>query len=241
MPTTSPLLRLPAELRLKIYAHLLTSNLPITNPHYQRTSASTPSNCISHVRALPPHLSLCTAILLVCRLVYSEAVEVLYSRNAFILTSASYAARFAEFAGKGVVLRCVRDVLVIIDVAGERTHAWSRYLAGSVHGEKFRADYAGLRSLEIIFCPLAGEIRQERHWLWDIVRGLIRSVTGVETVVVRPLVMGVDGRVWACLAEVVQACMMNGAEDKDVAVKRMRRAWEGRVEEVKEDIGITGV
>lgn len=161
----------------------------------------------------------------------------LYLQNTFVLTSASYAQRFAQFAG---AVQCVRDVRLTVDVVDERTHAWSRYLAGSVHGEKFRVDYAGLRRLEIRFCPLGGEYRQESNWLWDVVRGLVRSVRGVETVVVRPLI-GVDGRVWCCLAEVMQACMMDGQEDKDVAVNTVRRAWEGRVEEVRMDIGTAGV
>lgn len=239
MAPSSPLFRLPAELRLTIYSHLLNSTVPITNPHYRRTTASTPSASISRVRAYPPVLYLSPAILLVCRLVSSEAVEVLYSGNTFVLTSATCAQRFAQFTDAGVVRQCVRDLRLKIDVANERTHAWSRYLAGSVRGEKFCADYAGLRKLEIRFCPLGGEYRQERNWLWDVVRGLVRSATGVETVVVRPLIEA-DGRVWVCLAEVVQACMMDGSEDKDVAVKRVRRVWEGKAD-IWEGTGTAGV
>ena len=164
----------------------------------------------------------------------------LYLGNTFVLTSATCAQRFAQFAGAGAVTQCVRDLRLQIDVADERTHAWSRYLAGSVHGEKFCTDYAGLRRLEVEFRPLGGVLRQERNWLWDVVRGLVRSVIGVETVVVRPLIWEMDGRVWVCLAEVLQACMMDGKENKELAVKRVRRVWEGKVE-IEEGIETIGV
>ena len=183
------------------------------------------------MRAWPPQLFLSTAILLACRLLYSEAIETLYSTNTFVLTRATYAQQFAQFAGAGLVRQYVREVLLEIDVADERTHAWSRYLAGSVHGEKFCADYAGMKGLEVRFCTIRGSFRQERYWLWDLVRGLVRSVSGVETVVVRPL-MGRHGSLFGCLAEVMQACMMDGREDREVIMEMVRRAWEGKLEGV---------
>ena len=63
------------------HIHCRHHKSPLPAHHSQHASASTPSTSISHVRALPPCLCLSAAILLVCHLISSEAVIVLYLEN----------------------------------------------------------------------------------------------------------------------------------------------------------------
>lgn len=86
---TSPLLRLPAELRLQIYAYVFSG---VPNPHFHVTEKVYPSCTYSKPpRALEHPVS--AAILQVCRTVYFEAIEVLYARTTLKLVLFAGSAR----------------------------------------------------------------------------------------------------------------------------------------------------
>lgn len=69
---SSPILRLPTELRLEIYRYLLVSGRTLRMVRRKEVGSSSPKN-----RLFP-------AILRTCRLVHSEAADVLYRDNFFL-------------------------------------------------------------------------------------------------------------------------------------------------------------
>lgn len=99
-----PLFKLPAELRLHIYALCLTANAPITDPSHPTSDvprSGEPGEELTHLAANVPQTSttvnylpdlkhiptLGTALLMTCRAIYDEVdVRPLYSLNEFSFT-----------------------------------------------------------------------------------------------------------------------------------------------------------
>jgi hypothetical protein len=104
---TSPLLALPAELRLLIYGACLA---PTGTLQFSSTA--------THHYALAPRIS--PALLATCRQIHAEAEQVLYERNTLcLITNAEKTNKplIAEFQCPQHVLQKLRRICLIFDVA----------------------------------------------------------------------------------------------------------------------------
>ena len=158
----------------------------------------------------------------------SHLNALLHNPILFFVRNRCPAVRFIH--GRDVVKQYVRKVR-LISRDGAAAPGWSRYLAGTEHGEKFCADYAGLTMLDVDILTAMYKMDEGSSggWLWNLVQDLDRNVRRVETVIVQPR------RGWYTmvysenLAKVMQEGVMDGREDKEVVVERVRRVWEVEV------------
>lgn len=74
----------PVEIRHMIFHHLLTTSEPIEKPHKHLGSKETA--LLDNYKAIP---EIDSAILRTCRLIYSEALPILYGQNTFEFSSAN--------------------------------------------------------------------------------------------------------------------------------------------------------
>jgi hypothetical protein len=173
----SPLLRLPGELRNKIYAFALTTPDPITDP-------STPHILASKHNSIPP---LGVSLLRTCRLVYTEAsLRPLYAANRFRFTTVTYTHHFLT-----ALSPALRDQIHDLEIDVRDIHAqnpridgeWTQYLSASadIWAQKIgslRADTPGLRVLRLNFGAWP-RIGVRRRHLWDILRRLVLNLEGL--------------------------------------------------------------
>ncbi|KAI9666823.1 MAG: hypothetical protein M1829_005626 [Trizodia sp. TS-e1964] len=180
MPPRTTLLTLPPELRLKIYAHLLTTRHLIPplaiSPH--------PLALAKPKRAKPPlrrPQRIYTALLRTCRLLHAEGLPVLYGANTFQLTPHILSLRpsvmrhivHLEVCGGA---RDVRDVLV-------RSLFYVR-----------RGAFAGVRELWVSVFEEVGDVGEEIKAAVDVWVACVRVERVVANGELRPWARSVVGK-----------------------------------------------
>ena len=212
---SSPLFRLPGEVRVMIYTLLLVSDTATKDPLVFANMAGYHSyesklgNLPTH--GLPPR-SLHPAVLRTCRLVRFEARPILYRRNKFIFTNTRSAHAVRRYADQEMT-PFLTHITLRLNV---RLNAYQpRY---GFRGRTFIADYPNLRKLKVIVVipPPAGlydppsriweiERRQLRSLLW----AMVNDLRGIKTVLVRHerVCNGQNGEIFRPLSALVEIYM----------------------------------
>lgn len=181
--TQSPLLRLPAELRNMIYYYCLVSTEPITDAAFSSRNASL-SLSPSPYRSTPP---LGTSIMSTCRKCFDEAdIRPLFEQNTFCFTNA---ARMQSFlTGIGKYANLINDIAinvraVTLNDALHTTELGSLQSWNYYRTVQLKADVSSLKTLRLNFEHWP-RINMTRRNLWELLRRLLRGITGLERVIV---------------------------------------------------------
>lgn len=150
--SSSPLFRLPRDLRLQVYSYLMTSPTNIVWP------------------TATQRLDLNPQVLLTCRAVYEEAAYVLYAKNTPCFAHPSDANMFAHALSSRVHATCIPHITLRIRT--QDTRLWTGWFNTNAPERSLIRDFPGLRQLTIRYRgprwqPSLTERQNAELWLKD--------------------------------------------------------------------------